>query len=468
MELADEISKHVVGLGFDDLPGEAVEGTKQVVLDQFATALAGTVADGAVEVVAEVLEWGGKPESTIWGYGDRVPAAHAAFANAVMAHAWDFDDTHMPSICHTGVVTVPTAFALAERIGKVSGKELITAINAGIDVQVRLSMGASTSFGQGWHPTSLFGGFGAAVTAGSLMKLNEEQMVNALGIMYGQSAGNLQNIADGVLTKRIQPGFQVRAGINSVMLALRGVTGVRNVFEGVYGLYPLYMREEYDRNIITSGLGERFETGKITIKPHPGCILSQPFESAAIDLVKANDIKAEEVESMQVYCGTKSFNVPGAPVKKHPKSIVDAQFSTYYKLANAVIRRRSSAKEYTMEAIRDEEVLKLAQKVELTLSPEFDTESHSESGGKLVIKTTRENGIFSTDIHPHKGRPENPMSWEDMLEKYQNGASMCVKPITQMNLSTLANMVKTLEQVDNVNQMMRLIVGKKKLTQCMG
>ena len=468
MELANELGNHIVKVQYEDIPEEAIEGTKQVVIDQFATAFAGSVADGAVEVVAEVLEWGGKPESTIWGYGDRVPAAHAAFANAVMSHAWDFDDTHMPSICHTGVVTVPTAFAMAERIGKVSGKDLMTAINVGIDVQVRLSMGAPTSFGQGWHPTSLFGGFGAVATAGALLKLNEEQMVNALGIMYGQSAGNLQNIADGVLTKRIQPGFQVRAGINSVMLALRGVTGVRNVFEGVYGLYPLYMKDEYDRNIITSGLGTRFETGNITIKPHPGCILSQPFESAAIDLVKANDIKPEEVVSMKVYCGTKSYNVPGAVVKKNPKSIVDAQFSTYYKLANAVIRRQSTAKEYTMEAIRDEAVLKLAQKVELTLSPEFDTQSHTESGGKLVIETSRENGSFATDIHPHKGRPENPMSWNDMLEKYQNCASMCVKPITQMNLTTLAEMIKNLEGVENVNQMMRLAVGKKKLTQCMG
>jgi len=301
-----------------------------------------------------------------------------------------------------------------------------------------------------------------------LMKLNEEQMVNALGIMYGQSAGNLQNIADGVLTKRIQPGFQVRAGINSVMLALRGVTGVRNVFEGVYGLYPLYLREEYDKNIITDGLGDRFETGNIAIKPHPGCILSQPFESAAIDLVKEHDIKPAEVESMMVYCGTKSYNVPGAPVKKDPKSIVDAQFSTYYKLANAVIRRQSTAKQYTMEAIRDEEVLKLAQKVELTLSPEFDTESHLESGGKLVIKTTRENGVFSTDIHPHKGRPENPMSWDEMVEKFKNGASMSARPITDMNLTTVANLVKKLDEVDNVSQIMRLLTGKKRLTPCMG
>ena len=331
MELADQIAEFALSLKFEDLPEDAIEGTKNVVIDQFATAFAGSVADGAVEVVAEVLEWKGKPESTIWGYGGRVPAAHAAFANAVMSHAWDYDDTHMPSICHTGVVTVPTAFALAERIGSLSGKDLMSAINAGIEIQARLSMGASTSFGQGWHPTTLFGGFGVVATAGVLMKLSEEQMVNALGIMYAQSAGNLQCIADGVLTKRLQPGFAVRAGINAVMLALRGVTGVRNVFEGGYGLFPLYVSDEYNSSIITSELGNRFATGELTIKPHPGCILSQPFENATIDLVKKNDIKPEEVESIEIHCGTKSYNVPGAPVKKNPKSIVDAQFSTYYK-----------------------------------------------------------------------------------------------------------------------------------------
>ena len=133
-----------------------------------------------------------------------------------------------------------------------------------------------------------------------------------------------------------------------------------------------------------------------------------------------------------------------------------------------MIRRQSTAKEYTLAAIGDEEILKLAQKVELVLSPEFDTDSHVESGGKLIIKTTREDKTFSTDIHPHKGTPENPMSWDDMLEKYFNCASMCVKPISQTNLATLAEMIKNLEGVENVNQMMRFAVGKKKLPQCMG
>jgi 2-methylcitrate dehydratase PrpD len=81
----------------------------------------------------------------------------------------------------------------------------------------------------------------------------------------------------------------------------------------------------------------------------------------------------------------------------------------------------------------------------------------------VVIETTRENGSFAIDIHPHKGMPENPMSWDEMLEKYQNCAAMCVKPIPQENLTALAEMIRNLENVENVNQMIRLAVEKEKL-----
>jgi 2-methylcitrate dehydratase PrpD len=270
MDLAYTLAKHIVNTRFDDIPVEAVEGTKRVILDQFAVALAGSTEHGPREIVEEVVDWGGKPESTIWIYGDKVPAVHAAFANSVMTHGCDYDDTHLPTITHTGVVTVPAAFAFAERKGKLGGKDLIAAVTIGIDVLTRLAAGYPNVIKQGWHATTLFGAFAAAATAGSILGLNEEQVLNALGLVYAQSSGNGQCVRDGALSKRLQPGFAVRSALQGALLAQRGVTGAHNVFEGDFGLYPLYARGEYVRHAVTVDLGKRFESANIAIKPYPG------------------------------------------------------------------------------------------------------------------------------------------------------------------------------------------------------
>jgi 2-methylcitrate dehydratase PrpD len=270
MDVAYTLAKYIASAKFEDVPIQAVEGAKRIILDQLAAALAGSTACGAKEVVQEVSEWGGKPESTIWVYGKRVPVVHAVFANSVMTHGWDYDDTHLPTITHTGVVTVPPAFALAERKGKLGGKELITAVNIGIDVLTRLSAGCPNAGKQGWHATTLFGSFAAAATAGHILGLSEEQMLNAFGLAYAQASGNGQCVRDGALSKRLQPGFAVKAALQGVLLAQRGVTGAQNSFEGEYGLYPVYTRGEYTSDVITAELGKRFETPNVAIKPYPG------------------------------------------------------------------------------------------------------------------------------------------------------------------------------------------------------
>jgi len=270
MDLAAIVTKHILEAKFEDMPPRVVHATKAVILDQLAIALAGSAADGAVQVVEEVVDWGGKAESTIWVYGNRVPVANATFANSVMTHGWDLDDTYLPSITHTGTVTVPAAFATAERRGKLNGKQLLTAVNIGIEVLTRLSSGFPTSFEQGWHPTTLFGAFGTAATAGWILGLNEGQMLNALGLAYSRASGNNQNVPDGALSKRLQPGFASKAAMEAVLLAQKGVTGATNIFEGDYGLYPLYVKNKGNRNAVISEWGKTFATPNLTFKLYPG------------------------------------------------------------------------------------------------------------------------------------------------------------------------------------------------------
>ncbi len=161
-----------------------------------------------------MLEWGGAPQSTILRYGDKMPVPNAAQLNATMAHSLDFDDVHEDAIMHPGVVAIPTALAVAEYVGGLSGRDFIAAVALGTDFICRCGLATrpgESIHGYGWHLTTLYGSMTAAFVAARLLGLNAEAMTNAVGIAYHQASGNGQSVKDGAHTKRLGPGMAVRA-----------------------------------------------------------------------------------------------------------------------------------------------------------------------------------------------------------------------------------------------------------------
>jgi 2-methylcitrate dehydratase PrpD len=260
-------AKMVPTLRYEDIPSEAVEAVKMDILDTLSTTLAGSTAEGTRELIDQVRFWGGREESSILIHGGKVPSPEAALVNGQMAHARDYDDIYHIARIHVGAVNVPTGLAMAEKVGHISGKELITAISMGIDIELRLAQSAKlwTQF----HPTCTFGYFGACATAGRLLGLNEGQMLNAFGIAYSQASGNKQCMHDGSLTKRLQPGLAARGGILAVHLAQRGYTGTTNNLEGEAGLFALYHAGRYDPEPLTKDLGKYFDVVRLGYKPYP-------------------------------------------------------------------------------------------------------------------------------------------------------------------------------------------------------
>jgi len=192
MDAIFDISRTLAAIRYEQLSPDAVRMTKSSILDTLGVTLAGsTIGAGCREIADMVKEDGGRPESSILGFGGRVPAPLAAFANGAMSHALDFDDIDDAAAVHPGVATVPAGFAMAERIGKVNGKEFITAICMGADLLLRL--GYAGRKGQGgfkWLPGQIYGGFAATATCGKLLGLDEGALVDAFGIALMQASGS--------------------------------------------------------------------------------------------------------------------------------------------------------------------------------------------------------------------------------------------------------------------------------------
>ncbi len=453
MDATFEYARNFVNTVFDDLPKEVVEITKKEVLDTLAVAVAGFGQPGPKELLEMVQEWGGREEATLIGSKQRVPAPNAAQVNATLVHTRDYDDVHEQAVMHPGVVTILPALAMAELKGGLSGKEFITAVALGVDMICRLGLGTRPGVSPiqtGWHFTTLYGYPTAALTAGRVIGLDEEKMVNAFGIAYHQCSGNGQCTVDGALTKRMGPGFSVRGGVTASLLAQRGVTGAKNCLEGECGLFKVYHYGEYDRDILTHDLGHHFEGINVSIKPYPCCRGVHPSIDATLALRNKHDINPKEIKEILFTTGAANHKLLCTPfeAKVRPRNPVDAQFSIPWGIATILAKGRVTMGDYTPEAIADPRVLDLTGKLKAGVDHSLDNPRGIEPAR---IKVVMNNGdIFTEQVQFALGTPSRPMSFDDCVKKFEDIVSFTGGWIKEDNVKRAIDFVADLEKRPNV------------------
>jgi len=458
MAAITDFVKHFISTRYEDIPADAVESAKREVLDSLATALGGSSKAGIGELVDMVREWGGSEQSTVIAYGIRCPAPNAAQVNGTMIHALDYDDGHQVALVHIGCVAVSTCFAVAERMGKTSGKEFITAIALGGDFLARLGLASrpeASALASGWHPTTLFGFLGAAAMAGRLMGLDEEKMINALGLAYHQCGGAGSGVADGALAKRMGPGLAAKAGITAALMAERGITGERDPLEGRTGLFNTYMGGDYDVKILTSDLGKRFEGVNIGDKPYPCCGLTHACIDATLALVSRYDIKVDQIQGITVYGGQSVYGLSQPPeVKCTPRTIIDAQFSVPWVVATTLVKGKVTVDDFTDEAIKRQDIQKIAQKITARLDPAMDR--HGVGPGGVII-TMKDGTEYQEEVEHCLGSVERPMTFEDCTKKFRECATCSVKPLPTGTVDKVIEMVGQLEKLDDATEIIRIL-----------
>jgi 2-methylcitrate dehydratase PrpD len=444
-----QLADNIIKINYADLPHEAISATKRQIMDAFACGIAGSSAEGVGEIFDIFSEWGGKEESTVWVFGGRLPSIAAAHVNATMVHARDFDDTHDRAILHPGAVTVPAAFALGESLENVSGKDIVTAVALGVDLTSRLCLACTSDyFTGGWHYTPLHGALGATAVAGKLLKLDQDKLVHAFGIAYHQTAGNLQCVDDGALTKRCGPGFANRNGILAALMAKKGITGARNVLTGKRGLFYQYHRGLFNPEKLTGELGKTFEGVNVSIKPFPCCRYNHPAIDAALDLMNTHRFSPSDIDSITIHIGKSAAGLLAEPfdIKRNPRNAVDTQFSIPWAVAAALAYGRLSIGNFSDEATKDPKILSLSNKVITVTEKEL-----SVAGIEPCIVDIRTKGgeIHSRRVDVPYGSPENPMSIDNIAEKLRAAVPFGAKPVSGERVEKLIQLVSELEHVEN-------------------
>ncbi|MFH1087345.1 MAG: MmgE/PrpD family protein [Chloroflexota bacterium] len=458
-----DIVKHVVRARYEDLPKEAVEVTKKAIIDTIGSGIAGSSAPLGKMVADQAREWGGKKQSTVFVYGDRVAAPEAAFANSVMSRCRELDDVHEGNPKrggghggHVHVMIVPGTLAMVESSPKpVTGKKLILALALGGDLTVRLRLAAGEAGRVGWMSETM-SPFGVAAAGAKLFDLSEDVTASSMEAAFSFCSGSIHGSIHGTWGIWTPAGIGARGGVVAVDLARRGYVGAGSpLLTGAAGLYPLYFRNEFHKDILLSGLGEEFEGANASIKPYSCCKCTHHAIYTTLELMKKHGITAGQVKSIKVRtCAYNMWLVVLNDKGEHkyaPRNLNEAQFSMPFTMATAMIKGTVFPDIFTDDILKDAEVLALARKITVESTPEKDEIMKKQGFPPDDVD------IYTTDgkMYPGceefvKGHPRNPMSFADLEEKFHRCAKLSAKPIAEEKMAGFLKQAQELEELEDV------------------
>jgi 2-methylcitrate dehydratase PrpD len=381
----------------------------------------------------------------IIGTKEKALYVYAALANGTASHAIEMDDVNNEASLHPGVTVFPAALATSEMVGA-NGRSFIEAVVLGYEVMVRLgkALGPENSYRRGFHPTATCGTFGSGITASKIMGLKEEGMVNTMGIAGSQAAGSMEYLAQGAWTKRFHAGWAAHSGMIAAQLARKGFRGPTSIIEGRDGFLHAYSNGA-DPSKVLEGIGLGFEILHTSVKPHACCRYMQPPIDGILNIVKENDLQPDQVEKVRLGLLRAGAPLIAEPLenKYRPQSIVDAQFSMPYGAAVAMLYRKAGLEEFQLPKIRSEEVIRMMRRVECVVDPDLDRTFPKQWCATAGI-LTKDGRKYFTKIEYPKGDPENPLSWEEMIEKFHD---LTQKLLTQERRLKIVDRVKKIEEV---------------------
>lgn len=439
-------------LRYEVLSPDVVNRVKYLAMD-----FLGVAARGSLTKSAEIVRNFAKDmaptakESVVIGSDIKSTCLYAALANGTASHSLELDDVSSEASAHPGVVVFPTALATGE-LTRCDGRRFIEGVVIGYEVMVRLgkALGPASHYARGFHPTGTCGAFGAAIAASKILNLDAEQMLSALGIVGSQAAASMEFLTNGASTKRLHPGWAAHSGIIAALLAKRGFVGPSTIIEGKSGFLHAYS-DDSDVGKSVAGLGDRFEIMSVSVKPHACCRYKQGPIDGILKIMSENKLKAQEIEKVTLGILKAAFPIIAEPkeLKYSPRSVVDAQFSMPFGAAVAILHGRASLDEYTVDNLGSPKVKEMMGKVSCVPDPELDQVYPKQWPASVEI-VTKDGRRFYTRVEYPKGDPENPLSWEELIEKFNELSSPVFSGDRRRKIISRVNSLETEESISNL------------------
>ena len=454
-DLVHDFADHAAGMTYEALPAQAREAAKKSVLDTMGVILAASGMEPAARGVIDILrETGGTPQSTVLAFGGKAPALMAALANGALAHCLDYDD-QTPWGQHCASSIIPAVFALAERRGGVSGREVITAVAVGQDIFARLR--CNVAWRKDWNLSTVLAVYAATAAAGRVTGLSAPQIAHAMGIASLQSSGIMEMVAGrGSDLRGLYAGFSAKGAVLAVLMAEQGVTGIDRLFEGTYGVFASYFGGGSDRAAMLAGLGVDLLGSGTLYKRWPCVGTAHSHMKAAIDIVSAHDLTVADIAEIRLHVGD-YHDLMCQPLAERsaPATLADAKFSLPFLVAVAVVRRGMSVTDFTAAGLADPEILAAARKITLVPDPSLNWTLDLPPGRVEIL--AKDGRRWLTEGQRVPGNADAPLTWDDIRAKFRECAAVSVNPLSPDRLAHAEDMARNLETLDDATDLIRCL-----------
>lgn len=451
--IAREFAEYVVFLDFSDLPADVIQYAKLCLLDSVGCTMGGITTNAGKILVDTFKRLGGNFESTLFGDGAKLSCVAAAHVNAMLNNALDFDEVSHVPISHAGSTIIPPAIAVAESIGA-DGKDLLTAIVAGYEVSMRIGFAVEYSKEQMKKVWGLgtWQIFGAVTAAGKLLGLNTEELVNALGVAGANAPVPSINKANfpRVTMCRNNYGSAAESGVLAALLAKEGFTGPGHIFEGDTGFWRMAGSDRCDFEAMTKGLGEDYWIKKIEFKKYPAARWGHTTIDAALDVLQRNRLDVKKIDTVNVRTFSRITRPPWP--NRQPRTEEEAIVSLPYLIAVSILGIKPGLEWREKETMENSEVLKLAQKVNLSVD-EVAEEMFPEKY-RSTVEMIVDGKSYQQQVDFPKGSLENPMNAEEIGEKFHNLLSHLVGARKTRRVKRI---IQTIEKLSSVKQLVEML-----------
>ncbi|MFQ6610855.1 MAG: MmgE/PrpD family protein [Fidelibacterota bacterium] len=439
--ISRQIAEFALHLKYEDLPDEVIYEVKRYLYDSIGCAFGGYHTQD-VNILRDIYSpMGGKPEATLIGFGDKIPAVNATLVNSLMVRALDFNDIYWKEDPSHPSDIIPAALAVGEMMNS-SMKEIIVAIVLAYEFEQRMCLFAVPGIRERkWHHATLTQ-FVSPIVAGRLMKLTVDQMVNAIGIS-GSHNHTIGCPTAGRLTmmKNTVDPMAVQSGVFAAFMAQKGYTGTEEVFEGKEGLMDCFLGWDvvnkknkpikmegrdasstlpdwtWDVDALVGGLGDSWKILECSMKAFPTEALTHTHITATLKAVIENDVSPDDIEEVEVTTIARACDILFDPHKYEPESRETADHSLPYCIARAILDRKITTQTFDDEKINDPKLKEIIFKIKGKASLEFEKMFPAKQPSRVTIKT--KNGqSHSVYLEFPKGDPREPMTIEDIENKF--------------------------------------------------
>ncbi|MGV6876238.1 MmgE/PrpD family protein [Pseudochelatococcus sp. B33] len=439
-------------LRFEDIPDLVIDKIKLSILDSIGCCIFGVTLPWTQRVEEMVRAEGAREVASVYGGRTRTSIANAVLVNGTAGHAFELDDIHKESILHPGSIAVPVAFAFAEASGDATGQDIITSIVAGYEVGIRIGNAATMNlFFRGFHPQGASGVFIATASAGKCLDLDAGRMQHALGIA-GSQAGGLMAAQEGAMVKRFHAGRAAQSGVYSALLAREGFTGTQDVLEAGYGGFLSTYSGAPNPKRLTDGLGEVWETALIGYKPHASVTSIHSAQDALLALMQEAGVSPDDIESVDVKLSTMTHVHCAWEYKA--QGVTAAQMNLFYGLAVIAVDGVAFVDQYNEKRLSDPRLLHFIEKIKASVDPDIDGRGAAFRHAAKVSITTSDGRVFSRAEWNRRGSPDNPISRNDVVNKFRNVVSSC---LSSSDIKDIINIVDNFEGLEDIKPIMDIL-----------